>query len=106
MCLLLLDADPDRQTLVRAAMRRRADMVLTAGSPEEAWKILEQTTIPIDRALIDQSFAGNTGFAFAEDVHQRYPGMAIVLCVSAPWEGKFRTLPKPYGVNDLWAAMA
>ena len=105
MCLLLLDRDPERRTLVRSAMRRRADLVLAAGSPAEAWRYLEQSAVPIDRALIDIALAGDSAVSFAAELQGRFPEVGIVLSVDQPLDTEFRTLRKPYGVPELWAAM-
>jgi hypothetical protein len=104
ICLLMVDTDPDRLALVRGAMRRRADMMLTASSTEEAWRRLEQSALPIDWILVDVQDDG--ALSFATELRRRNPTIGILLTVNPPFASDFRMLSKPYGIRELWAAMA
>ena len=100
----MVDTDPDRLALVRGAMRRRADMMLTASSTEEAWRRLEQSALPIDWILVDVQ--ADEALSFATELRRRNQTIGILLTVDSPLVCDFRMLSKPYGIRELWAAMA
>ena len=103
-CLLLVDVDPERQAVVRNAMRRRADLVLIANSVAEARRWLEQQGVPVDWLLIDLGMDGSLGFA--EEIRTRHGEIGIVLSGSSLAETGFPLLSTPYSVNELWAVFA
>ena len=105
ICLLMVDSDPDRLALVRGAMRRRADMMLTAGSTNEARRRLAECAIPIDWILIDLATNGDDALAFAAEVRNGNKDIGILLTAEEPFESEFRVMGKPYGLRDLWAAL-
>ena len=105
ICLLMVDSDPERLALVRGAMRRRADMMLTAGSIEEARQSLRQFALPIDWVLIDLGTNGDGGLAFAVEVRNGNSEIGILLTADAAFASDFPILTKPYFSHDLWAAL-
>ena len=102
----MVDTDPDRRAVVRGAMRRRGDMMLTASSIEEAWQRLEQSAIPIDWILVDLNHGGGETLNFAMEVRRRNTELGILLTVDTPLESEFKQLQKPYDTRELWSAMA
>ena len=106
ICLLMVDADPDRLGVVRGAMRRRADMMLTAGSIDEARRCLAHSALPIDWILIDLATNGDDALALAAEVRHGNKDIGILLTADEPFESEFRIMLKPYGLRDLWAALA
>ena len=105
ICLLLVDSDPIYRDKVRGALRRRADMMLAAGSIAEARQRMEQSAVPIDWIMIDPA-VGDDALGFAQETRIRHPGIGIVLAAASPLDSEFRFLQKPFGVGDLWAALA
>ena len=105
ICLLLVDTDPTYRDMVRGALRRRADMMLAAGSIAEARQRLEQSAVPIDWIMIDPA-VGDDALSFAEETRNRHPGIGILLTSDSPLVSGFRHLQKPFGTGDLWAALA
>ena len=105
ICLLMVDSDPERQAMVRGAMRRRADMMLTAGSIDEARRSLAHCAIPIDWILIDLSTNGDNALAFAAEVRTGNKAIGILLTADEPFDSEFRVLGKPYARRDLWTAL-
>lgn len=87
-------------------MRRRADVVFTANSVEEAWGFLRQSAVPIDRALIDADLPGDSALTFASELRIRYPEVGIVMSVDSALDVGFGQLLKPYALHELWAAIA
>jgi len=106
ICLLMVDTDPDRRAVVRGAMRRRGDMMLTASSIEEAWQRLEQSALPIDWILVDLDHAGAEALTFAAEVRKKNRDLEILLTTETRLDSDFKQLQKPYGTRELWAAMA
>lgn len=105
LCLLMVDSDPERLAVVRAAMRRRADVFLSAGSATEARRCLEACAIPIDWILIDLSEADDGRLALAEELNRTAAPLRILLTVDRLFDSNLRQLRKPYGVQDLWTAL-
>ena len=105
-CLLLVDSDPERQHLVRRAMRRRGDLVLTAASAAEALSRLEQCAIPIDWVVIDTSADDAAGArSLAAEIAARNSQIGILLSVESPFDCEYRLLLKPYAARDLYATL-
>ena len=107
-CILVVDDDAAVALSVRRAFRRRGDQVLTAQSVAEAWLLLqERPERPIDHALIDLTLPDGDGLTLAVDLHTAYPHIRITLTTggSAPVSTDFGLLPKPFTVNELWAAV-
>jgi hypothetical protein len=102
-CLLLVDADVERHAVVRGAMRRRADLMLSASSVEEARRCLEQCALPIDWVVIDTGIEG--ALAFAESLGHEAGAIGVLLSSDAPMDGQYKVLRKPYAARDLWNAM-
>lgn len=105
MCVLLVNDDTAIQDLVRRAMRRRLDLVLTAGSAAQAWHCLEHTAVPIDQALIDAVLPDSDGLLFAAGIRGKYPDIGITLSAESALMTEFRILLKPFTVYDLWMAL-
>jgi CheY-like chemotaxis protein len=101
----MVDSDPERLSVVRGAMRRRADVFLSAASASEARRCLEACAIPIDWILIDLAEADNDRLALAEELNQTARPIGIVLTVDRLFDCNLRQLRKPYGVQDLWTAL-
>ena len=91
--------------MVRGAMRRRADMMLVAGSIAEARQRLELSALPIDWIMVDLAVSDDA-LSFAEETSTRHQEIGILLTAVSPLDSKFRLLQKPYGAGDLWAALA
>jgi CheY-like chemotaxis protein len=101
----MVDSDPQRLAVVRGAMRRRADLVLTAASAAEARRCLEQCALPIDWILIDLTSVGDGALAFAAEVRSSNTQIGILLTVDSPFESEFKLLQKPFVDRDLWSAL-
>lgn len=101
----MVDSDPERLAIVRGAMRRRADMMLTASSTDEARRCMRECALPIDWILIDLACAGDGALSFAAEVRRTFGQIGILLTADSPFESEFRLLPKPYVARDLWAAL-
>jgi hypothetical protein len=101
----MVDSDPERLATVRGAMRRRADVFLAADSATEARRCLEACALPIDWILIDLPEEDDGRLALAEEVRRTARPIGILLTVDRLVDCNFRQLRKPYGVQDLWAAL-
>ena len=101
----MVDSDPERLAIVRGAMRRRADMMLTASSTDEARRCIQHCALPIDWVLIDVTCVGVGALNFAAEVRSAHGQMGVLLTVDSPFESEFRLLQKPYAARDLWSAL-
>lgn len=111
--VLLVEDEPPLLRLATRALRGAGFEVLTAGCAAEALELLD-TSGAVPAALIsDVVMPGIDGFALAERVRARWPGLPVLL-VSGYAETALgrdlaaeglRLLAKPYGLSELVAEL-
>jgi two-component system, response regulator RegA len=109
--LIVEDDDAFARTLARSFERRGYQVLVTSG-PDDAAALLEQHTPGY--AVVDLKLKGNTsGLACVQMLHQRDPGMLIVVltgfasiatAVEAVKLGACQYLAKPSNTDDIEAA--
>ena len=101
--LLLVDDEARILSALRRSLRREGWRVLTAGTPAEALRLLEEE--PIDAVLSDHKMPGMSGLEVLEAAARRRPDAARILISGWPDEipaGRLEALgiraliPKPW----------
>lgn len=114
--ILLIEDDAAARHLLRAILERDSHTVWEAGSPAEAWKLLEESATP-ELAIVDLRLGEATGIDFmrrlrGDDIWATLP---IVLCSASPDResvlnsvqlGAAAFLTKPYDAQRIRAAVA
>jgi len=75
--LLIVDDEAQILSALRRALRRESFEVLTAGSPDEALRVVDERRI--DAVLSDQKMPGMSGLQLLEEVGRRCPHAARML---------------------------
>jgi len=110
--VLVVEDEPGVRGFVVATLERARYHVLVAGSPAEAVALTEGLDDRIDVLVTDLIMPGTNGQVLAERLVARRPSMRVVLMsgygasLEASSEGGYRFLAKPFGREDLIAAVA
>lgn len=110
--VLVVEDEPGVRGFVVATLERARYHVLVAGSPAEAVALTEGLDERIDVLVTDLIMPGINGQVLAERLVARRPSMRVVLMsgygasLEASSEGGYRFLAKPFGRDDLIAAVA
>ena len=106
--LLLVDDEARILSALRRSLRREGWRVLTAGTPAEALRLLEEE--PIDAVLSDHKMPGMSGLEVLEAAARRRPDAARILISGWPDEipagrlealGILALVPKPWDDAEL-----
>ena len=106
--LLLVDDEARILSSLRRSLRREGWRVLTAGTPAEALRLLDEE--PIDAVLSDHKMPGMSGLEVLEAAARRRPDAARILISGWPDEipaGRLKELgiralvPKPWDDAEL-----
>jgi len=106
--LLLVDDEARILSSLRRSLRREGWRVLTAGTPAEALRLLDEE--PIDAVLSDHKMPGMSGLEVLEAAARRRPDAARILISGWPDEipaGRLEALgiraliPKPWDDAEL-----
>jgi response regulator RpfG family c-di-GMP phosphodiesterase len=106
--LLLVDDEARILSALRRSLRREGWRVLTAGTPAEALRLLEEE--PIDAVLSDHKMPGMSGLEVLEVAARRRPEAARILISGWPDEipagrlealGILALVPKPWDDAEL-----
>lgn len=111
--LLCVDDEPGVLRALKRLLRKEPYQVLTAGSGEEALRLLARR--PVQVVLTDQRMPGMTGTALLQAVRERYPD-TVRLVLSGYAEAHailasinqgeiYRFLPKPWDDDELRATL-
>jgi response regulator RpfG family c-di-GMP phosphodiesterase len=106
--LLLVDDEARILSALRRSLRREGWRVLTAGTPAEALRLLDEE--PIDAVLSDHKMPGMSGLEVLEAAARRRPDAARILISGWPDEipagrlealGILALVPKPWDDAEL-----
>ena len=106
--LLLVDDEARILSALRRSLRREGWRVLTAGTPTEALRLLDEE--PIDAVLSDHKMPGMSGLEVLEAAARRRPDAARILISGWPDEipagrlealGILALVPKPWDDAEL-----
>ena len=106
--LLLVDDEARILSSLRRSLRREGWRVLTAGTPAEALRLLDEE--PIDAVLSDHKMPGMSGLEVLEAAARRRPDAARILISGWPDEipagrlealGILALVPKPWDDAEL-----
>jgi DNA-binding NtrC family response regulator len=106
--LLVVDDEARILSALRRSLRREGWRVLTAGTPDEALRILDEE--PIDAVLSDHKMPRMSGLELLEIAARRRPDAARILISGWPDEipaerlaalGVFALVPKPWDDAEL-----
>jgi DNA-binding NtrC family response regulator len=75
--LLIVDDEAQILSALRRTLRRESFDVLTAGSPGEALRVVDER--PVDAVLSDQKMPGMSGLQLLEEVSRRRPDVVRML---------------------------
>jgi len=75
--LLIVDDEAQILSALRRTLRRESFEVLTAGSPGEALRVVDER--PVDAVLSDQKMPGMSGLQLLEEVSRRCPDAVRML---------------------------
>ena len=78
LTILVVDNEPDVLRFMRQLLEGSGYAVLTAPGGEQALHILEQSREPPALAILDLIMPGMDGFALAEQITGRWPGVPII----------------------------
>jgi EAL domain-containing protein (putative c-di-GMP-specific phosphodiesterase class I) len=110
--VLLVDDDRPMRTALARLLEHAGFSPMTAGTVEEARKLLAAETI--DVVVSDINMPGSSGLQFLAEVRERDPGLPFVLMTAAPQLesavmavnlGAFRYLMKPVDLAELEATI-
>ena len=110
--VLVVEDEPGVRGFVVATLERAQYHVLVAGSPAEAVALTEGLDDRIDVLVTDLIMPGTNGQVLAERLVARRPSMRVVLMsgygasLEASAGDGYRFLAKPFGRDDLIAAVA
>ena len=113
--VLLVEDDPGVQTIVRAMLRRLGYDVLVASTAEDARTLAQASAATIDLLLSDVILPGMTGIELADALAAERRHLEVVLMTAYSAEAlaerktdvaRYETLPKPFTVHELEAAIA
>ncbi len=113
--VMVVDDDPVIQNLAQAMFEHLGCKVATAKDGMEALEIFHELKDSLDCILLDVSMPGMSGWEVLAALKKEKPRLPVILCSGHDQEelkGKDSLqmpeafLQKPYGVNDLKAAMA
>ena len=111
--LLIVDDEPRIRRIVQMALEDRGYEVLTAGSAEEAEKIM--SAHEIDLVIADLQLPGRSGLELLGDLRRNRPAVPVILitafgtvetAVEAIKAGAFDYVLKPFGIDELEALVA
>ena len=106
--LLVVDDEACILSVLRRSLRREGWRVLTAGTPDEALRLLDEE--PIDAVLSDQKMPRMSGIEVLEVAARRRPNAARILISGWPDEipperlaalGVHALIPKPWDDAEL-----
>ena len=109
--ILVVDDEDAIRKVCELILQRHGYDVLTAAHGEAALTILKTEHERIDMMLLDLTMPGISGLDVIQSASKLYPEIPIVLCsgnlssISADIEENFQTLPKPFAVDQLLAAI-
>jgi diguanylate cyclase (GGDEF)-like protein len=112
--VLYLEQDWQQQQLVPAYLRERGYRVESAGSVQEARRVLSRTAV--DVAVVDGVLPGSAGMDFIEELRQAQPALPILLASGFWGDVKssaqrlkqlkvMRILQKPYTPQELFISV-
>ena len=111
--VLVAEDEPAVRSFVVSTLERAGYHVLVTGSPAEAVALTEGLDEPIDLLLTDLVMPGGSGQALAERLTKGRPSMRVILMsgydpelAARPLSGSFSFLAKPFGGDELTAAVA
>jgi hypothetical protein len=110
--VLVVEDEPGVRGLVVSTLERAGYHVLVAGSPAEAVALTEGLAERIDVLVSDLIMPETNGQVLAERLLARRPSMRVVLMsgygasLDASADTNYRFLAKPFGRDDLMAAVA
>jgi CheY-like chemotaxis protein len=111
--VLVAEDEPAVRSFVVSTLERAGYRVLVAGSPAEAVALTDGLDEPIDLLLTDMVMPGSSGQALAERLTAGRPSLRVVLMsgydpelAAHPMAGSFLFLAKPFGGDELTAAVA
>ena len=111
--VLVAEDEPVVRGFVVATLERAGYHVLVAGSPAEAVALTDGLDESIDLLLTDMVMPGSSGQALAERLLECRPSLRVVLMsgydsglASNPPDSRFHFLAKPFGGEELTAAVA
>jgi response regulator RpfG family c-di-GMP phosphodiesterase len=110
--LLIVDDEPRVLSALRRVLRKEGWDIHTAGSPQEALKLLDE--YDVDAVLSDHKMPGMSGLQVLAEVARRRPGAARLLVSGWPEAvarseldalGVQALIPKPWDDEDLKAEL-
>jgi DNA-binding NtrC family response regulator len=106
--LLVVEADPELQTQVARALRRRGHRVVATGSGHGALALIGEWEV--DLVLVSETLPGRSGIDLVREIHRVRPGTRVVIVTGHP-EPRFAAMaraagaagcvPKPLRVEHL-----
>jgi len=75
--ILIVDDDPSIRNTLKEVLSRESYQVTTAGSGEEALKIMRETNF--DLALLDLKMVGMNGLSLMKEIRKRSPSTGIIM---------------------------
>ena len=111
--ILVVEDEPSVRALAVSTLERAGYRVMVAGSPAEAVALTEGLDSPIDLLLTDLIMPESNGQVLAMRLLQKRPSMRVVLMSGyvaglgpVVADSEFRFLAKPFGRDELAAAVA
>ena len=110
--VLVVEDEPVVRGFVVSTLERAGYHVLVAGSPAEAVALTEDLDERIDVLVSDLIMPETNGQVLAERLLARRPSMRVILMsgygagLEASADTNYRFLAKPFGRDDLMAAVA
>ena len=109
--VLVVDDEDSIRKICELILAKHGYEVLTAAHGEAAIAVMNTEHERIDMVLLDLTMPGISGLDVIEIASEQYPEIPIVLCsgnlssVSAILSDEILTLPKPFSVDQLLAAI-
>jgi CheY-like chemotaxis protein len=106
--VLVVEDDPDLQWKLARMLTLRGNRVVGTASGEAALELISQW--PVDLALVDDSLPGMSGVELARTIHERHPGVPVVLMstqdsrenrLAARLAGAVAVIIKPFALDSL-----
>ena len=112
MTILVLEDDQLVLDVFESLLRVRGHHVLAASDPAEAASLLARHGRPPDALLVDVALSGESGIAYARQLRDTYPSLAVVLTTGFPNQepiamrsGLGPLLRKPFRAEELFAVI-